>query len=760
MSKPPRQKAPKDSRSSQTADPPITDPRFSNIHTDPRFRLPSKKHTHVKLDKRFAHMLRDADFSKKAAVDKYGRRLPKEKGKKDLERFYRVEGEKLGESEDDREQEEGDEDEDVRQELERVGRNYDPAREGGFSSSEEESSSGEDEEDAVVEAEEEEIFGFPNEEDQQKSDVPMGEISARLAVVNLDWDNIRAADLMAVFSSFTPTTGRILKVSVYPSEYGRERMEREEMEGPPAEIFINNNARSESLPEHSHSEEEDDDEENDEDEDEKIKKSLLKEDKGSEFDSINLRRYQLERLRYFYAVITCSSPTIAKALYDATDGTEYLTTANFFDLRFIPDSVDFDDDNPRDECDSIPDGYRPNDFVTDALQHSKVRLTWDADDGMRKEAQKRAFGGSRGEIDENDLKAYLGSDSSDNDEPEPGPAPNTSKPTTSERNVPADKLSRKEVERRRMRALLGLSETAPTPLSKSKKAAQGPVGDMQITFSSGLSISRANSAVFENEPLIEESTVEVYKRKEKERKARRKERAKATRDGGGEGTDTKEPANPKAIAEDNTDKQADLGFDDPFFTAPADDKAAASALRKEERRKKRDQRAADDAATSAQHAELELLMVDDDIKNGSKANVSHFNMNEIQRAEKRAKKQGKKGAKGHTDKGPGITTTEQDGFEMNVSDPRFASLYKSHDYAIDPTNPRFKGTKGMKALLEEGRKRRRRDEDADAGDAGKRGKKQKQGTSVEEGDGRDAGGADDLQGLVRRVKGKGRIQGS
>src|SRR2546421_4632681 len=32
-------------------------------------------------------------------------------------------------------------------------------------------------------------------------EIPTGEASSRLAVVNLDWDNIRAEDLMAVFGS-------------------------------------------------------------------------------------------------------------------------------------------------------------------------------------------------------------------------------------------------------------------------------------------------------------------------------------------------------------------------------------------------------------------------------------------------------------------------------------------------------------------------------------------------------------------------------
>ena len=95
---------------------------------------------------------------------------------------------------------------------------------------------------------------------------------------------------------------------------------------------------------------------------------MLKGDNGEEFNSTKLRRYQIERLRYYFAVIVCSSTSVAQSIYDAVDGTEYLTTANFFDLRFIPDDVDFTSDTARDECERVPDGYKPNEFETDALQ--------------------------------------------------------------------------------------------------------------------------------------------------------------------------------------------------------------------------------------------------------------------------------------------------------------------------------------------------------------------------------------------------------
>ncbi|KAL8898281.1 MAG: hypothetical protein Q9207_006783, partial [Kuettlingeria erythrocarpa] len=354
---------------------------------------------------------------------------------------------------------------------------------------------------------------------------------------------------MAVFSSFAQGAGQIKKISIYPSNFGRDRMEREEMEGPPKEIFAKGNRRPTTTETDFDSEGQDEGSSGPED-DEQIKHSLLQEGNDQDFNSAKLRRYQLERLRYYYAVIICSSSSIAQSIYEAVDGTEYLTTANFFDLRFIPEDTDFSHDKPRDECSRIPDNYRPNEFVTDALQHSKVKLTWDAEDGTRKEAQKRAFAASRANIDENDLKAYLGSDTSGDDDNAPEPivvdatSANVGEPSQADvaPSEPQVKFSKKEAERQRMRALLGLAAKATTVNSKKSNSDQpGTVGDMQITFSSGLTTSTSEpiTSVFTNSPNDrEETTVEKYVRKEKERKARRKSKLKGARDEGDNAADT------------------------------------------------------------------------------------------------------------------------------------------------------------------------------------------------------------------------------
>ena len=81
----------------------------------------------------------------------------------------------------------------------------------------------------------------PEERENSQEEAEVAAPTKRIAAVNLDWDNLRAGDLFAAFNSFlkggSGADGRLLSVYIYPSEFGKSRMEKEEQHGPGGGIF-------------------------------------------------------------------------------------------------------------------------------------------------------------------------------------------------------------------------------------------------------------------------------------------------------------------------------------------------------------------------------------------------------------------------------------------------------------------------------------------------------------------------------------------
>lgn len=607
---------------------PITqDERFKSVHNDPRFKMPKLKNLRVKVDDRFSKdelkKLNAGALGKKVKIDRYGRKIKKESD--DLSKFYEHEEDSKEEqsSDDSSEGEESDNDlQALTEKLQQEEQFLDRARgEGLVSSSEDEESSlsssdsdSDEENEGVVEDEEESDIEI--EETKPEDTEP----TCAFAVVNMDWDNIRAVDLMATFVSFVPKGGAIKSVTIYPSEFGKERMQKEEIEGPPRELFKSKKKKEED----SDSEDiESDVDVNDADNLAKITRKLYEEDDGKEdYDSKALRRYQLQRLRYYYAVVKCDSVETARLIYQNCDGTEYESTANIFDLRYVPDDMEFDDDEAKDTCSKIPSSYRPDStFVTDALQHSKVKLTWDETPKERLTLFSRPL--SQKEIEENDFKAYLASDSDESE-------------------VEKDSSIKDKYQ-----SLLG------NTLTKFGKEENDDDVDMEITFDPGLNDKLGNNAEEEDK---EETTIEAYRRKEKERRQKRLAKFK-------ESKQTEEVANSQEGPADKSSKNR------------KNSKKGKSMPDMDEKSK----------------AELELILMDNQEGN----NNEHFSMKEVIKSEKDKKnKKNKKGKKIDQE-------MVQDGFVANLDDPRFKEVFESHDYAIDPTNSEFKKTETMKKILKE-----------------------------------------------------------
>lgn len=191
-----------------------------------------------------------------------------------------------------------------------------------------------------------------NEGDASVQRIAEGEETCRLAVLDLDWDNIRAVDVFAFLRSFCGHHGRLLSVQVKPTQLGMDRLHTEVTQGPRA-IFGNETGE----PVQNDADEADED----------------AEEIGDEDALERIRQYEREKLRYYFAIAEFDSTQTANRVYCECDGTEFERSGNVVDLRFIRDDHSFEDRPIKDSATSIPSGYQPPRFETKALQHSQVR---------------------------------------------------------------------------------------------------------------------------------------------------------------------------------------------------------------------------------------------------------------------------------------------------------------------------------------------------------------------------------------------------
>lgn len=330
------------------------DERFDRIKKDPRFQHPKKKVTKVVIDDRFKSLFTDEDFT--SSMDKYGRKnVPTLK--ENLSRFYKLEDEEHTKSQD-------------------------LARGEGIS----ESSDSEDIDEPIDETEQEVLEQLHPH--YQSAQAPTGNPSSRLALLNLDWDQITAQDIFQLLYSFKPQLGSIISVRKYISTFGKERLEQEKLHGPPSNIF-------------SPSEEQ------------KVIQ-LGEKDEGEEFVDHELRKYQLERLKYYYMIVETDCIETALHIYQECDGREFEKSCNVLDIRYVPDEEVFDEKDIAEHASQLTVKYQPHIKATRALQHSRVKLTWDDEDPKRSHITRTRHA-NLDLISDEDFAAYLASSASEDE---------------------------------------------------------------------------------------------------------------------------------------------------------------------------------------------------------------------------------------------------------------------------------------------------------------------------------------------------------
>ncbi|XP_014468528.1 PREDICTED: ESF1 homolog [Dinoponera quadriceps] len=502
------------------------------------------------------------------------------------------------------------------------------------------------------------------------------EITCRLAICNMNWDMIRAVDLMILLNSFLSSGGLLCSVTIYPSEYGQQQMKEEEINGP-AGLKSNNI---------------DSDDENEDNEE------------GRKYHMEKLRQYQLNRLKYYYAVAEFDSAETANKIYTECDGIEYESTATRLDLRFIPDNMTFDQE-PKDSCNKIPDftKYQPRQFTTTALQQVKIDLTWDDVDPDRQEFMNKVFSEKPEDIDDNELHKYLASGSEDDSATENKKDPDIEANGNLDSKVKNDPIEK-------YKALL-------KSIEEQEEAEKKDV-ELEVTWNVD-TIEKDKILDKEKTKINEELTpfqkyVEKRKTKIKAKREEKKQKKKSQLNG----------------SEDSL--QSDINVNDKHFCGEL--KNGKSLSRKKEKGDDEDNDGLSNQEADKRKAELELLLMDQDESGGKK----HFNMKEIEENTALSKSKRKRLSK----KKNMQEKVKEDDFEVDVTDPRFTALFTSHHFNIDPTNPHYRKTKGTEVLVNE--KLKRRADDVARVEDVKRSKKPKSNERL----------STELQALVKSVKRK------
>jgi hypothetical protein len=384
----------------------MEDPRFKKIATDPRFKpIAQRKKTSEKVDPRF-NLDKLDQKSKRQGKHSAKQRLPSPSSsdaESSAEEDEEVE-EKLTKAHSKSSAQKAKASQKKRDSSDSSSENDDDAEDGEVVNGESESNDGEE----VDESDDSDASSYEEAQEEEDTFVQLyanipkleedSSLSNRLAIQNLDWENISARDLYILLHSFLPATpgASVTAVEIFLSDFGQSQMTREAKQGPSIDA---------------------------KDEDETSK-------------DIAIRKYELSKLRYYYAIATFDSGATANHIYTECDGLELEASANVLDIRVVPRGTKFSPTFIKERRKDVATStclatetmkkYKGLKYVTKALQSSKPELTWDRTDPKRTSAFVDTFNNkkvkkmSKKDEEEEDMKEYLkdyiASSSSEEDE--------------------------------------------------------------------------------------------------------------------------------------------------------------------------------------------------------------------------------------------------------------------------------------------------------------------------------------------------------
>ncbi|KAK9172568.1 NUC153 domain protein [Cryptosporidium meleagridis] len=602
-----------------------------NSSTDPRFKPLIRKEHKVKIDKRFGRMFTDDDFSVISVKDPFGKKSVKK------DEYYNL----LYENEEDSDTSNSE----LKKHESTLTDNSSDSEE-SFQWEAKSDDLASDEDTLNITSYKEKTASNSIWENNPLNNFALSEgcETSRLALMGLDWDNINADDIYVVLSSFLfsstainpgQSNSKLKKISIYPSKFGKERMEYESINGP----MIGN----------------------EEDVCGKEIKSLELSNEIEEEDYEAIRKYQVEKSLYYFAVVECDCIETAIKLYEELDGMEAEFCIDSLEIRFIPDDiVDFQFE-PISESTSIPIKYKQPECFTSALRHSKPALTWDDTPIERVKFLRKKF--TPEELLKNDFDAYLGSSSDEGEFSKEGASSSLNNELSDfssgmreillgdAKEIFDEEINQSKLESVSEAGLLTNNDINELFNSKGKDCSQ-----IEIEFNPDLEdlsmdlIAKgkqkwedaSTSDVIQKQITPWQAYLEKRKQKRKERKIQLRERIKEQKLQREKGVTT------KPVKNDYSDNSA--------------------------------------------HNIEDNYSSDDD---------RHFDMKKISLVEKSGEKiKSKKRKELITN---ALKESTQNNFLGVINDPRISKIFTDSDFAIDPTNPIYKPTEFNKKLLLEKR---------------------------------------------------------
>jgi hypothetical protein len=94
-----------------------------------------------------------------------------------------------------------------------------------------------------------------------------------------------------------------------------------------------------------------------------------------------LRKYEKNKMKYYYAVIYTNSPKTSKSIYEEFNGIEFELSGCQINLSYIADDIEFSQ-KAKESCSVVPQNYQFDKAqrLNKALSQSMPKLTWDQTD--------------------------------------------------------------------------------------------------------------------------------------------------------------------------------------------------------------------------------------------------------------------------------------------------------------------------------------------------------------------------------------------